>query len=738
MDLIELEQEQQYFDRAVEFRERSRHALGRAAGAGVHGGAAAGLKTQTDQMVRAFREPTEAPAFGRVLFDGDDPPLYVGYQAIWGESSDILVVSWQAPVASAYFEATVVDPRGLVARREYRCKKTRIEQWEDLVFADLLDRVDALERQRVAEPRLADSLLDSLLAGRTGEMQDIVRTIQAAQYELLRAPLDQLLIIQGGPGTGKTAVALHRVSWLLFNHAAELAPRDVLVIGPNPTFLRYIQRVLPSLGDGEIRQSALHALAPKVDVDRVESDEVVRLKGEIRMRELLRVALRNRVRPPAEDLTIGEAGRARTIAALEVLRLTEQLRRHSYAEGRERFREGLESLLEAQRVDPASYTQDIGRAVDRIWPSLTAPAFLRELFGSRERLTEAAADAFTAGDVTRLLRQPAGRISEERWSSADVPLLDYAAHLISGEQVRYRHVVVDEAQDLSPMELDMVRRRSTNGSMTVLGDIAQSTGPWARNDWDGVVEICRSNLPFAVHTLQYGYRVPRQLFEFAAQLLPHIAPGLEQATSVRDGQTEPKLQQVEPDAVASEVVAAAREYASRGLFVGLVCPESAWDEIVQALKSAGVAYSDARREGIGASINLVTPTTVKGLEFDAVVVVEPQLIVTSEEHGLRLLYVALTRSTQEATVVGSNELMPLPRPNPVETDAREAREQGDEDPTLQNPEQPSADVASLPRLVEAIAQDLAQQLSESVQPPFWAPVIARIEAILEESQRNRG
>jgi hypothetical protein len=237
--------------------------------------------------------PRRAVAFGRIDTE-DDEVYYVGYNAIWDDRSDILVVNWQAPVAQPYFGASTEVPMGLVRRRDFTVtEQNQITEFDDLVFAELAAQVAELE-----EP--SDALLKDLARTRTGEMLDIVRTIQAAQFAIVSAPLDQLLVVQGGPGTGKTAIALHRVSWLLFNHRQELKPADVLIVGPNRTFVRYIKGVLPSLGDRDVDQRSLTELAPAVAIGRGESNEVARLKGDLRMVGLINRGLADRISVPRE------------------------------------------------------------------------------------------------------------------------------------------------------------------------------------------------------------------------------------------------------------------------------------------------------------------------------------------------------------------------------------------------------------------------------------------------------
>jgi hypothetical protein len=374
------------------------------------------------------------------------------------------------------------------------------------------------------------------------------------------------------------------------------------------------------------------------------------------MAQLLRVGLAQRIRVAGreEPFEIGEGLR---LAPTELEGVTSRLSSLPYAAGRAAARAALADIASDRGVS-ISPTQ-VESSLERIWPSLTPISFLRDLLGSRERLVAAAGDQFTAGDVNRLLRPPAERISEESWTDADVALLDEADELINGRPETFAHLVIDEAQDLSPMQLRSLQRRSTNGSMTVVGDLAQSTGPWARDTWDDIATALGRDLPIQREDLTLGYRVPQQVFELAKRLLPEAAPDVTPPRVVRVGPAEPDTRAVDPDDVIGEAVAIAQEQAGMGLFVGVVCPDSLRDEAIQTLTRRGVSFCDSRVGGLGKSINLLSPAEAKGLEFDSVVVIEPERIVAESDRGLRMLYVALTRTTRFLSVVHSGPLLPL-------------------------------------------------------------------------------
>lgn len=324
----------------------------------------------------------------------------------------------------------------------------------------------------------------------------------------------------------------------------------------------------------------------------------------------------------------------------------------TYDERRHLFRDLLTDLISPRvHVNPQRLRTALDPIMDRLWPSFTAASFLRELYGSRDRLMGAAGDEFTAREVSLLHRRPADRLSEETWSDADLAVLDEAEHLINGVEARFTHIVVDEAQDLCPMQLRTVARRSANGSMTIVGDIAQSTGHWARDDWNEVLDRLPADLPKVREELRYGYRVPRQVFELATQLLPIAAPTMQAPRIVREGPSEPLIHRIYEDGRAAEAVRVAVGHAAHGRPVAIICPASCRSDTEPELTAKDVAWRAASAGELGPGINLVGPQEAKGLEFDAVVVMEPEDIVAEDDRGHRLLYVALTRTTRYLDIV---------------------------------------------------------------------------------------
>ena len=671
-----LDDEQEFFDLARALREeaRDRRANGWRSAGNSKDRSRLKANADTDETLGS---PDDAVALLRLdTEDGDC--LYVGEHAISDERKDRLVYSWRAPAILRLRGATHDDPRGVVRRRTYTTKPVnQITDLDDLILAELARQVAQLG---ATTPDLieSDEFLQTVLSrGRTPEMQTIVQTIQAAQSDVIAAPADQLLVIQGGPGTGKTAIALHRVAALLYGPLREAPNAEVLVVGPNPTFLKYIGRVLPELGEERVVQADIGRLmAGSVSVDYVERPEAARLKGDDRMVEVIARALSDRVRIPTEPLEIGLDGVSWRVSLqpAEIELLLGEIERLPYAVGRGDFRTAVEQrvLREARRRQrgdrwlrsdggPTLRASELDALVERIWPQLSPAAFLRDLFGSADRLLAAAGSTLTGGEVQLLRRQAAPRLADQLWSKEDLPLLDQVAWEMSREVPSYAHIVVDEAQDLSPMQLTALRRRSAQGAMTIVGDIAQSTGHWARSSWEDVIAELAGPVPTATVQLEYGYRVPRGVMDVAARLLPWSAPGVEPPRVVRDVDRAPQWHQVPPaEDRFARVVQVVREHSSNGLFVGVICPDGGRPALEAAFRAAGTQWNDADRDkrGLTANINVVSPGASKGLEFDAVVVVDPQTIVDAGPHGLRMLYIALTRTTGYLDVVFEEGRLP--------------------------------------------------------------------------------
>jgi DNA helicase IV len=547
---------------------------------------------------------------------------------------------------------------------------------------------------------------------------DDCAAIRAAQDDVVRTPLDRLLIVRGGPGTGKTLTALRRVAWLIDEG---LDDADALVVGPSPAFARYTDDLLRGWGYDGVVHHPVHELLPAVGGVRDEAAHVTRLKGEARMAGLLSRALAGyRGRVPSDlPATISVDGREVKLDQVALQRvITTALASEAPAGDRLRI---LRAVLAAGSEDPRLVLEAADLVAEQLWPPFEPTGFLRDLFGSRTMLEAAAGGEFTDREIDALYRLAAEDPAFEVWSEADLPLLDEADHLVNGDPKGYAHVVVDEAQDLSPMELRAVCRRAAAGSMTIVGDIAQSTGPWARDDWHDLVAQLPVTLPHEHRELSYGYRVPRQIFELAAELLPMAAPSVEAPTPVRLGPADPVIVPAGTADRARLVVGAAAQHEAAGRAVAVICPARWRDEIEALLDDENVPWRPAGDE-FGPGIVLVGPHEAKGLEFDAAVVVEPGHILDDDPRGHRLLYVALTRATGHLHLVGAAEDLPM--------------DFGMLPPVAEAPPAPPLP-APEPELgpgvtdnIDMVVQSLAETLLANLSPELWPIALRRLEQLI--------
>jgi DNA helicase IV len=600
--------------------------------------------------------------FGRTDEEGG-PTWHIGRRHVEDLRSDPVVIDWRAPVAVPFYRASAKDSLGLARRRQIMVDRATVLAVADDLFGG---RHDDATTTRL---RGGDALLAELERARTGEMLDIVATIQAEQDEIIRAPLGLTLTVQGGPGTGKTAVGLHRAAFLLYNHPT-LARDGVLVLGPSRAFLRYIAQVLPSLGEEAVVQTTISDIAPKAKVKIEESIAVRRIKGDPRMSELLQRALEGRRRIVEHDVSLRVRFARATVSAERINELVASIaaRPAPYKAGRAALRARLVS--EARRAFRSSdrvgadetwfegeltATDEFGALLDLLWPTVSPAALVRELLSSRPQLERYAAGLFQPDEWALLLRPRDATVTATTWSADDLPLLDEATFLTGGRTRRYGHIVVDEAQDLSPMQFRMIARRAPTGSVTILGDLAQATGPWTYGDWSEV----RALLPAAAEVdhdeLTLGYRAPGRVLDFASRLLPVAAPGVGPTSSVRAGRTDPALIPVDDGDLVRAGLTEARRLAEAHALVALVVPADMAPAFVKATRGDhGVGVLE--RDAMTRPVTIVPAPTAKGLEFDAVVVVEPAAIAGEDPRGLRLLYVALTRPIQHLSVVHAQPL----------------------------------------------------------------------------------
>ena len=638
------------------------------------------------QMLNDLDIGDAALVFGRIdrTPDGGGNPeaFHIGRLAVPDQDNNQLVIDWRAPIAEPFYRATGRDTMQLVRRRHFMMEGRKLTAIEDELFGEGhlgIGKDDGLDQPQL---RGQSTLLATLRKGRSGQLGDIVATIQAEQDVIIRAPNKGVLVVQGGPGTGKTVVALHRAAYLLYTHRFPLADQGVLVVGPNRVFLRYIERVLPSLGESGVREVVLSDLIGGVRFGFVDPAPTRRVKGDLRMVKLIERAITQRQRTITSDFELPFGGSVLRLRPRDVSRVVREARRRTKRHNELcRAVEGELVAMLMPSMRDQEYTLGSARARLRefaefralmftIWPSLAAEELLHDLFGSKALLRSAGRDLLTDDEVAALYRPRAESLAHARFSDADAALLDEARSLLGpkprkggavdedDEIEQYGHIIVDEVQDLTPMQLQMVARRSLNGAMTVVGDIAQATGPFAPSDWSDVLNLLPQNRDAKVAELSVGYRIPRQIMEFAGRLLATAAPGQTPPTAVREGDHDPQIVRVSPAELIASVVSQARslhDALSAGR-VAVVCPDEMADDIAAALDAAGVAYGRAGASALEATLTIVPVSVVKGLEMDGVIVVEPTAMYESPDVGPRGVYVALTRSTQQLVVVHSREL----------------------------------------------------------------------------------
>ncbi|WP_030043575.1 HelD family protein, partial [Streptomyces resistomycificus] len=534
----------------------------------------------------------------------------------------------------------------------------------------------AYEDEHLSDPAEAAAtsklLQQEIERPRVGPMRDIVATIQPEQDEIVRSGLGGTVCVQGGPGTGKTAVGLHRVAYLLYAHRERLARTGTLVIGPNKSFLHYIEQVLPALGELTVKQATVDDLvAGSAEVRGTDDATAAVVKGDARMAEVLRRAVYAHVTPPTEPVVVVRGSRRWRVAAYEVEEIVRELldRDIRYGAAREalpqRIAHAVLVQMERSGEAPDDRVQDavarnaaVKAAVKQIWPPVDPAKLVLRLLTDAEFLGEHA-EGLLSGDEqkTILWAKPVRSVKSAKWSPADMVLIDETTDLVQRTH-SLGHVVLDEAQDLSPMQYRAVGRRCTTGSATVLGDLAQGTTPWATRSWDeALAHLGKSD--GVIEELTAGFRVPTDVITYASRLLPHIAPGLTPVASVREN---PGFFDVRPVAGADEVIAACEELLRHEGSTGLIAADARVPALAEALTTAGIGYLAPGEETTRETrLTLVPASLAKGLEYDYVVLDEPQAVVDGEPDertGLRRLYVALTRAVSGLTVTHTAPLPP--------------------------------------------------------------------------------
>ncbi len=567
-------------------------------------------------------DPASAEFFGRI--DNEDAECFhIGRRHIDNVEHDHVVVDWRAPIAAPFYRATVSDSYGLRLRRRFTLRDSSIVAYND-------ERLDDPEAADIAGG-IPDPVLAEIGAARTGAMREIVATIQAEQDVVIRTPLSSCLVVQGGPGTGKTAVGLHRAAFLMFEHRVLMAREGVLVVGPNRVFLDYIGNVLPSLGERSVDQRMLADIVlPRIVVDGVDDADVAERKGALIMTKHIEALAYERIRTPTSDTRASLGVRSYTFTPDDWAGWIAAAKAGSTPLNRRR--EGFRALVRQElsrrtgKDNPVASAPAVKAAMDKAWP-VVKPLDL----------------------VKQLRREEFGATTKTPWTSSDAVLLDEANSFLNGPPRTYAHIVVDEAQDLTPLALRVIARRCPSRSITLLGDLAQSTAPGGQSNWSDALVALDAPADARIEHLTIGYRVPAPILEVANRFLARAGVDVPPSRSARlDG--KPPDVRVTPN-LAAVAVDSVAELVRRHRLSGIITPLERRADIVMELTVRGLRPVEHLHDLADDEVPVIIATEAKGLELDGVVIAEPEAIFDGTKRGAKLLYIALTRAVQELVVV---------------------------------------------------------------------------------------
>lgn len=637
---------------------------------------AAVLQAQIDERIKSLADLSHTPLFfGRLDYlhevgaeeaeGSEGEQFYIGRRHVHDAVGDPMVIDWRAPVSQPFYRASRKDPLDVGRRRRFGYTGGDLTAYED---EHLTDPAEAEQTSKLLQAEIERP--------RVGPMRDIVATIQPEQDEIVRSELGGTVCVQGGPGTGKTAVGLHRVAYLLYAHRERLARTGTLVVGPNRSFLHYIEQVLPALGELEVKQATVEDLVgAQVEVRGTDEARAAVVKGDARMAEVLRRALRSHVTLPTEPVMVVRGSRRWRVPAYEIEEMVQELlaRDMRYGAAHEALPQRIAHAVLVRMEEAGEAPDDrvqnavarnpaVKAAVKAVWPAVEPAKLVLRLLADPEFLAAHAEGLLTEDEQKAILWvKPARSVKSAKWSAADAVLIDEASDLVARTH-SLGHVVIDEAQDLSPMQYRAVGRRCSTGSATVLGDLAQGTTPWSTQSWEQALHHL-GKADAVVEELTAGFRVPRDVIAYASRLLPVISPGLTAVESVRESPGSLSVREVaEADALDAAVIAACEEALTHEGSTGLIAADARVPALADALTAAGHPYLSPGQETTADSrLTLVPASLAKGLEYDYVVLDEPAAVVDGEPDertGLRRLYVALTRAVSGLAVLHS---APLPR-----------------------------------------------------------------------------
>lgn len=677
-----IEKIQEYVDLAVDARESrrddrdsGRYSLSKAMATPINT-----MWGNQPQRLREIGDINDDVCFANITTEQNER-YYIGKFAIHDSAANLLVCSWKAPIAARFYSSNIKETLGLAEKcRIIFGKPNRVKDLEEVIFRELQTRVENLTRN--PESDVSDAVLDELEKGSSGSLKEIIKTIHASQYEIISAKRGGLHIIQGAPGTGKTVVGVHRASWLLFpGNDSDLKAEKTMIVGPNIAFIRYIENVVPSLGDETIVHRDLTRLGPKVTIGADESRSVAKLKGDLRLKSLLLQAVKDRLKFPQDDVIFNPPGQTRQLAlSAEGInsRLAQLIQdslldqgRNSYSSSRSIFKtwllnsinsilkENFEREGKQSRITPFLKESDIETLVEKIWPSLSPASFLRDFYSSQGRIINAARDLdFNIRELMLLERKASPQLSNEVWALSDVALLDFLTFIFYGFDTKdiFEYIIVDEAQDLTPMQFESIRRRSDTGDILLMGDLAQATGPWVYSSWNQIANYFGEKIE-RFDELEFGYRVPKQIFDYATRVLSHIDPNLKSPRLVRDVNVNPELKTFEDDTqLIKTLIEDLKTIDLNSSHVGLIVADSQAAKLVNELQNSGVSFNVLESNTLVEGLNIIPASRQKGLEFDQVIIIEPRNLINIEEIGLRQLYVAVTRSLRGLSIYCTQEI----------------------------------------------------------------------------------
>ena len=621
------------------------------------------IQKMNREKARSYETALEIGALCFGSIENSIERIFIGKLHIDNSEGHILLIDWRAPIAQPFYRATYRQPLGLNFRWRFLC--------EGKILLDLLTENFTDPDSVEAASGIPDVLLVELGRARTGQMREIVATIQSEQDEIIRRPLQECVVVQGGPGTGKTAIALHRAAFLFYEYRDELARDGVLIIGPNNLFVNYISQVLPTLGENLATQATLSRLLG-FQGDGEELDSAPSILGNQKMVQVIERGLWLSTQGQIEKIEVPLGTRILRLGEQEIQNLRNDALGRSVPWNARRkmfvdeviqvlYRDfSTKSSMEYFQFEREVLKAGLRKFLATCWPVIKDESWLKKLLRNKKFLKEASNGFLIEREQMEILQfsKPKGRA----WTYPEIVLLDELRWQLNGANRQYGHLIVDEAQDRSPMELRAIGRRSATGSMTILGDLAQGTTAASVSHWSEALRYLAPQSASRIIELTHGYRVPEPIMEVANLVLQFAAPEIKPTMSVREFGEPPRMFVAQHGSLITRTTDLVIELKLGNSVSAVVCPPSLVGAMLASLRSQSINASGSAQGHFGEGVAVLTPKEAKGLEFDHVVVVEPSLIVQEAPGGFRALYVALTRSVSSLSVVMSAERgWPIPQ-----------------------------------------------------------------------------